>query len=144
LALSCHRNLLGKRPPKAYQFSGDRDDDQASEAFTLAHWGLPTDVLDRLGLCFASQLYVTTELSGIALGPRAFDERSPGVGVAGCGEGTLPASLTAGVCRGDEPQAAHHWSGVIEAREGAEFRPGGESPGELDAPQGLERCDDRM
>jgi hypothetical protein len=117
---------------------------QASEAFTQAHWGLPTDVLDSLGRFFESQLYVTTDCSGIAIGPRAFDERATGVGVAGFGEGTLPASLTAGVFRGDEPQEAHQLSGVIEAREVAEFRHGGDGHGELDATQGLERFDDRM
>ena len=83
-------------------------------------------------------------LAGYAIGPGAFDEGSTGMGVTGFGERPLPASLTAGVFRGDQAQVFHQLSGVIDAREVAECSHGGDGHGELDATQGLERFDDRM
>jgi len=64
--------------------------------------------------------------------------------MTGCGEGTLPAALTAGVCRGEQPQALHQWSGGIDACEVSPCSHGGDGHDALDATQRLERCDDRM
>ena len=66
------------------------------------------------------------------------------MGIPGFGHGPLPASLTAGVFRGDQPQEFHQLPGVIEACEVPEFSHGGDGHGELDATQGLERFDDRI
>ncbi len=152
LDLRCSRDLLGNRPHTAHQFTGNRDDDvigmfsagqQASKAFTQAHLRLPTDILDRLRELFQPELRVAPDFGGIARRPGAFDERSTGMGITSFGEGTLPASLPPGVFRGDAPQEFHQLSGVIEAREVPEFSDGSDGHGELDATQGLERCDDR-
>lgn len=86
----------------------------------------------------------STDVGGIARGPRAFEPRATGLAMTGLGERPLPAALTAGVCCGGEPQDLHQWPGVIEAREVAEFSDGGDGPGGLDAAQGLERVGDRL
>jgi hypothetical protein len=60
------------------------------------------------------------------------------------GAGTLSASLTAGVCRGDEPQEIHQLSVVIEACEVDAHSPGGDGPGDLAITPRLERVDARV
>ena len=70
---------------------------QLSVAFTQPHLGLPTDVLDGFGLLFQSQLEVATDLGRIAVGPGAFDQGATGMGIAGFGDRTLPASLATGI-----------------------------------------------
>ena len=87
---------------------------------------------------------MSADFGGIAIRPGPFHERATGMGIASFGEGPLPASLTAGILRGDETQEFRHLSGVIEAGEVSPFRHGGHGHGKLDATQGLERFDDRM
>jgi hypothetical protein len=65
------------------------------------------------------------------------------MGVAGFGDGTLPASLTTGMLRGDEPQELHELSRVIEAGQVAQFRHHDDRYDELYAAQGLEGVHDR-
>ena len=72
---------------------------------TPAPWRLPAEVLDGLGRWFESPWQMSTDVGGIALRPRAFDEGSTGLGMTGVGEGTLPAALTAGrMPRGCSPK----------------------------------------
>lgn len=116
---------------------------EASNAVAPPPWRLPAEVLDGLGRWFEAPWQMSTDVGGIALRPRACDEGSTGLGMTGVGEGTLPAALTAGVCRGDQPQAFQQWSGVIDACEVSPCSHGGDGHDELDATQRLERCDDR-
>jgi hypothetical protein len=153
LDLECHRNLLGNGPHKAHQFSGNRDDHlvgmfapghEAANAFAQPHLRLPADVLDGFGLLLEPQVYMPTDVGGIARGPSPFDHGPTRMGMAGFGEGPLPAALAPGVFRGDQPQAFHPLSRVLNAREVTEFRHGGDGHGALDATQGLEGFDDRI
>jgi hypothetical protein len=132
---------VGNGPHKTDQFPGNRHDHlvgmfppghEASKAFTQAHWRLPPDVLDGFGLVFKSQLQRSTDFGRVAIRPGTLDECSTGMGIPGLGEGPLPAAFTTGVCRGDEPQEFHQWSGILKACEVAQFSHGGDGPGELD------------
>jgi hypothetical protein len=151
--LRCYRNLLGHGPHKARQFPSHGHDHlvgvfaaghQAANAFTQPHLGLPTDVLDWFRERFQPALQVATDFGGIPVGPGPFDQGAAGRGVAGFGDRTLPASLPTRIFGGDQPQAFHQLSGVLEAGEVSQFRHGGDGHGKLDATQGLERFDDRM
>jgi hypothetical protein len=62
--------------------------------------------------------------------------------VAGFGDRTLPASLPSRIFRGDQPQELHALSGMIEARQVAEFRDRGDGHSKLDPTQGVEGLDD--
>jgi hypothetical protein len=82
LALGDYRDLLGNRPHASCQLTGNghRDRggmfaacDELPIAFTEPDLGFPTDVLDDFGLCFQSQVYVSADLGGIAVGPGPFD-----------------------------------------------------------------------
>jgi hypothetical protein len=57
----------------------------------------PPEVLDRLRELFQPELQVAADLGGIAVGPGPFDEGAAGMGVAGFGDGPLPAALTTGI-----------------------------------------------
>jgi hypothetical protein len=116
---------------------------QASNAFAQPHWRLPTAILEGCGLWFEPPLSMPTDCGGVARGPGPFPEGTTRMGIPGCGHGPLPASLTAGGFRGDQPQAFHQWPGVSDACAVPECSHGGDGPGELDATQGLERFDDR-
>ena len=116
---------------------------QLSVAFAQAHLGLPTDVLDGLGTLLQAQLEMPTDFGGVAIGPGAFDQGTAGMGVARLGDAALTAPLSTGVFRGGQAQVVHQLSGVVEAGEVAEFGHDGDGDGELHAPQGLERLDDR-
>ena len=61
--------------------------------------------------------------------------------IARFGHGTLPASFARGRFRGTQPQALHEFSGIIEARQVAEFRDRGDGHNELPPPQGLKGFD---
>ena len=106
LDLQEHSNLLGNGPHAAHQFTGNGHHDvvgvfpschEVSVAFAEPGLGLPTDVLDDLGLVFESQLQVSTDLRGIAVGPGAFNQSTSGLGVPGFGNGPLLAPLTRGI-----------------------------------------------
>jgi hypothetical protein len=84
-----------------------------------------------------------TDVGGVARGPSPVDHGPTRLGIPGLGHGPRPASLTAGVCRGDQPHAWHPWPRGLDARQVAACSHGGEGHGELDAPPGLERFDDR-
>src|SRR5882724_2793289 len=103
LALRCHWNLFGDSPHKARQFPGNSHDQlvgvfasgyQTAIAFAQLHLRLPTDVLDRLRELFQPELQVATDFGGMPVSPGAFDQGASGMGVAGFGDRTLPASLT--------------------------------------------------
>ena len=85
-----------------------------------------------------------THLGGIPIGPGAFNESTTGMGIAGFGDGPLPAALPRGIFRGDQAQEFHEFSGVLKAGEVTEFGHGGDGHGELHATQGLQGFDDRM
>jgi hypothetical protein len=93
---------------------------------------------------FEPQLYMPTHVGGLAVGPSPFDPGTTGMGIPGFGNGPLPASLTAGVFRGDQTPALHQLPRVLDARQVAECSHGGDGHGALDATQGLERFDDRI
>ena len=70
---------------------------ESSVAFTQPDLGLPADILDDLGLFFQSQLQMSTDLGGIAVGPGAFHQSPSGMGVTGFGHRTLLAPRTRGI-----------------------------------------------
>jgi hypothetical protein len=97
---------VGNGPQEAHQFPCNSHDhlvgmfpagQQASIAFAQPHLGLPTDVLDGFGLCFQSQLQMAADFGGILIGPSAFNDGPTRMGLAGCGDGPLPASLATGI-----------------------------------------------
>jgi hypothetical protein len=103
---------------------------------------LPTDVWNRLRELCKPELQVPTHVGGIAIRPGAFHQSATGMRVAGFGDGTLPASLTTRILRGDQAQELHQLFGVIETREVAKFRYCGDGHRTLDSTQGLEGLDD--
>src|SRR5205085_10820686 len=107
IGLSCDRKLLGNGPHASREFTGNGDGDDVRMgaschklAVSLAQpaLGFPADVLDNLGAFFESQLPMSADLGGSAVGPGAFHERPSGLGVANCGARALVASLSGGLC----------------------------------------------
>src|SRR5919201_5076144 len=94
---------------------------ESSVAFAQPDLGLPADVLDTLGLFFESQLQMSADLGGIAVGPGAFHERPSGMGVASFGDRALLASLNGGIFRRDQPQEFHQFSWGIKTGQVANF-----------------------
>jgi hypothetical protein len=66
------------------------------------------------------------------------------MGVASFRERPPPASLTAGICCGDQAQVCHPLSGMLEARQVAEFGPHGHGHGDLHPTQALQGRDHRL
>ena len=125
------RNLAGHRPHKGRHFAGDRNyylidvltsSHQAAIAFAQAHLGFPTDLLDRFGHGFQSELQVATHLGRVAIGPRAFDEDTTGMRVAGFRDSPLASPLSRGVLTRNEAQVTHQlpWGG--KTMQVAQFR----------------------
>jgi hypothetical protein len=103
LDLRCDRNLFSNSPHKSRELTGNGYGDdvrmlasrhELAVAFAQPDLGFPADVLDHFGLFFASQLPMSADLGGIAVGPGAFHERPSGMGVASFGDRALVASLT--------------------------------------------------
>jgi hypothetical protein len=152
-ALWSHGDLVGHGPHEPHQLTGNRHDDlvgmfplcqQASVACAQSSLGVPAEVLDGFGVLFQSELEMPADFGGIAIRPGTFHERAPRMRVAGCGERTLPAALPRGIFRGDQPQALHEWSRILDAREGTEFRDRIDGHRTLDLTQGLEGFDDGL
>jgi hypothetical protein len=148
LDLRCDRDLFGNGPHESGELAGNGYVDhiavftfchQSPVTFTEPELGLPTDVLDYLGLFFESQLQMSADLGRIAIGPGAFYESPSGMGVAGFGNGALAASFASRVLRGDQAQEFHQFSWIIETCQIANFSHHGDGHGELDAAQGLKR-----
>ena len=97
-----------------------------------------------LGCVFESQLQMSTDLGGIAVGPGAFDQGASGMGVAGFGNRSLSALLTGGIFRGDQAQEFHQFSWGIKTGQVANFGHHGDGHGELHPTQGLQGLDHRM
>jgi ABC transporter substrate binding protein len=76
-------------------------------AFAEPDLGFPTDVLDDFELFFQSQLEMSANFRGIAIGPGAFDQDASGMGVARFGNRPLSALLAGGILGGDQPQEVH-------------------------------------
>jgi hypothetical protein len=75
--LPCDAHLLGHGPQKAGELTGNGHDDhigvfalghESAVTFTPPDLGFPTDVLDDLGWCFQSQLQMSADLGGVAIG----------------------------------------------------------------------------
>jgi hypothetical protein len=117
---------------------------QFSLALTPSHWCLPAAVLEGLrGRC-EPQLYRPTDVGRVARGPGPFDPGPTRRGMPGCGHGPLPAALTPGGFRGDQPQAFHEWPRMLDARQVPQCRHGGDRRRALPAAERLERFDPRM
>jgi hypothetical protein len=149
-SLGCHGPRLGDGPAKARQLPGHGHDHwggrlppchESARALAPSHVGLPAQVRDDLGWLCASSLEVATHWGRSARRPGAFNERSTGMRLARVGEGTLPAALTPGRLRGEQPQECHQGSGGIDACQVAQCRHRGDRHDDLDAAQGLEGCD---
>ena len=103
MALGCERDLFGNGPHEPHELTRNRHDHlvrvfpprhQAAVAFAQAHLGFPTDVLDGVGLLFESPLQVATDVRGIPLRPRAFNQYPTGMSIARFGDGALTTPLT--------------------------------------------------
>jgi hypothetical protein len=129
-----HDHLVGMCP------SGQ----QASGACAPSPLGFPAHVLHGFGWCCQAALEMPADVSGVTGGPGAFHEHATRMRVAGCGARTLPASRATGRRRGDQPQACHALSGMIEGCQVAECRHRGDGHGALDPTQGVEGLDDRV
>src|SRR5919109_1911549 len=117
--------------------------EQSSIALAQSDLGCPTAVLNGLGWGVESAWQLPADRGGIAVGPGAFAQGAAGLGVAGCGQGALSASLTRGILRRHQAQALHALSGVMEAGEVAPCRHRGHRHRALYAAPRLQRRDDR-
>ena len=116
---------------------------QVAIPFTEPDLGLPADGLDRCGALFQAELEMTTDFGRIAVCPGTFDQGTPGMGIPGLGDAPLLTPPPTGICRGREPKIIHELSGVLEARQVAEFGHRRHRHRALDTAQGLEGLDDR-
>src|SRR5256885_14863394 len=96
--------------------------EQSALALTTPHLYLPADGLDDVGLVFPSSLEVSADVRGVARGPGAFDQDATSMGVASCGDRTLPPPLSTRVFRGCQAEVFHQRCGVIEAGEVPQLR----------------------
>jgi hypothetical protein len=133
---------LGKSPHEAHQFTGNGHHDlirvfascpQLSIALTPSPWRFPAEVLDGFGWLFEPQVSMPPDVSRVARGLGPFDQGPTGMGIPGCGQGPLPASLATGVFRGDQPPAFHELRGIVAARQVPHLRDGGDRPRALPA-----------
>jgi hypothetical protein len=148
--LGCDGNLLGHGPHAPHQLTSHGHHDlvgvcptgaQCAVPFTEPDLGLPAASLDRFGVFFESELERPAHLRWVPLRPGAFNEGATGLAMPGFGHGTLAAARATGVCRGNEAQKCHAFSGGIEARQVSALGPGGYGHRALDAAQGLEGFD---
>jgi len=150
LEFGCYGNLFGHGPHEPNQLPGNGHHDligvlptchEASIALTKPELGLPTDVLEGFGWGCQAQLSMATDLSRIAVRPGAFDQSPAGMGVTGCGDRTLAASLAGGILRGDPPQEFHQCSVIVEAGEVTDLSDCRDGHDKRHATQGLEGLD---
>jgi hypothetical protein len=94
---------------------------QLSVACAEPDLGLPTEVLDDLGLLFESRLQLSAPLGGLAVGPGAFDQSPSRMGVPGCGDRALWAALTGGIFCREQPQEFHPFAWGIKPGQVAHF-----------------------
>jgi hypothetical protein len=87
---------------------------------------------------------MSAHLGWVARGLGAFDQGPSGMGVAGCGDRPLPASLPTGICCGEQAQRLHHVSGILDAREVATCGHHGHRDAELHPTQTLQGLDHRL
>ena len=67
--------------------------------------------------CFTGVAQAIGKRRSLPIGPRAFDQRAPGVGVPGLGDTPLPPPLPRRVLRGREAEVAHQLPRGVEPRE---------------------------
>ena len=84
---------------------------------------------------------VAAHLRRIAIGPRAFHQRPPGVAVAGLGDAALAAPRPRRVLRGRETEIAHQLARAVKAREVPELGQQDDRARELNPSQRLDRLD---
>src|SRR5205809_1045308 len=144
------RDGAGDRPGEGGHLSGDRHDDlvdvlpsggQLPIPLAQAYLRLPADGLDLGRQLLQPELQMPADLRRIPIGPRAFDQRAPGVGVPGLGDTPLPPPLPRRVLRGLEAEVAHQLPRGVEPREVSQFGDQDDRARELDTPQRLDRLD---
>src|SRR5215470_18995610 len=147
-----HGNLLGNGPHEADQFPRHGDDDlmrifafghQLAIPFAEPYLCLPADGLDRGGELLQAQLEMAADFRWIPIGPGTFDQGTTGMSIASLGHTALLTPRSTRIFRGGESEIMHELSGVLEAREVAQFGYHGHCHRELDPTQGLEGLDDR-
>jgi hypothetical protein len=153
LVLGCYGKLLGNSPHDPHHLTSNGHHalvgvfptgDQCAIPFTEPALGLPADVLDGVGLFFASEWEMPAHFRWVPICPGAFNQRATGLGIPGLGHGPLAAALARGVVRGNEAQKFQEFSGGIDARQVAERGHGGDGDRARDAAQGLEGFDHGM
>src|SRR5438093_585059 len=152
LGFRWHGNLFSNGPHEGAQFSGNGDNDligifafghQLAIAFAEPYLGLPADGLDRCGELLQTQLQVSTDCGRVPVGPSTFDQGMTRMSIPSFGNAALLTTSPTGIFRGRQPQIIHELSGIIEARQVAQFGHRGHCDGELDTPQSLEGLDHR-
>src|SRR3990172_8145164 len=144
------RDGAGDRPGEGRHLPGNGDHDlvgvlapgdQLPIPFTQAHLRLPADGLDLGRQLLQPELKMPADLRRIPIGPRAFDQGTPGVGVPGLGDAPLPPPLPRGVLRGREAQVAHELARVVEAGQVPQLGDQDDGARELDPAPRLDRLD---
>src|SRR5512145_1970159 len=82
---------------------------------------------------------MATDLRGIPIRPRAFDQRPPGMAVPGLCDAALTSMLSGRVLRRREAEVAHQLPRGIEPRDVAYLGHERDGTGELDTPERLDR-----
>src|SRR5512139_3401099 len=117
--------------------------DERAIALTESHLSFPGNVLDFSGEVLLSFPYRGGHPGGEAVSPCALDDRPAGMAVAGLGDATLTAFLTAGVLTGRQSQVCHELPWGVEAADVAEFGCGRNGHDLLNTPEGLHRIHHR-
>src|SRR3990170_8847049 len=100
--LGNQRHRAGDRPREGRHLAGDGHHDlvgvlapgaQLAIPFAQAPLRLPADRLDLGRELLQTKLEMPTDLGRVAIGPRAFHQGSPSVGVPGLGDAPLPPAL---------------------------------------------------
>ena len=106
LALQGDGNRFGNSPHEAYQLTRNGHDnlvsmfptrDPLAVPFTEPDLGFPTDVLDRFGVFFQSELELPAHFRWVPIRPSVCHEDATGMGSAGFGNTPLAAALATGV-----------------------------------------------
>src|ERR1700681_4175159 len=115
-------------------------------AVTLAQTqlGIPGAVDDRLRQPVVSFLDGRTDLGGVTVRPRCFDQQTPRVAVARLGDAAQLAVLPGRVFGWCDAEPRHQLARMIEPGQIAEFSHQADRGGELDAAQRLQGFNDRV
>ena len=109
--------------------------------FAAPALGLPADRLERGRELCQAPWEMPTALGWLPVGPGAFKQGTPRMGLAGLRQAALLTPRPTGIVRGRESELMHELSGGLETRQGSSRRHGGHGARALDTAQSLARFD---